>query len=418
MNTPERSAHDDLPLVVLITSGYHLYREYLLDLVAASARVWLFCDNEPTWEKRYITGWTVVDTLDVAAMTAAARALGEQEPAEGVLCWDEIRMEQTAHVQRALGLPGSAPEAVARCRDKHRTRAALAAAQVAQAASVLVSSLAEAHEAAEHIGYPVICKPRALGASFGVSAVETPDGLADGFAEARGASEDGVPYYEAGVLVEEYLRGDEISVDCAVADGEVVPLFVARKISGFDPYFEEIGHSVDAADPLAQDPGLREVLTRAHRAVGYTTGITHTELRLTPEGPKVIEINSRLGGDLIPQVGMIATGVDPGAVAVAVACGRPLPTPSGTGRTAAVHFLYPSADCTVREVTVTREELPEEVVTFCVLASSGQELRLPPAGHVTSRYAYVIVAADDARAAAAAAGRAADAVRLIRKDAP
>ncbi|HET9381546.1 MAG TPA: ATP-grasp domain-containing protein [Streptomyces sp.] len=411
MTEPE-SEQDARPPILLVTSGYHLYREYLLELVAGAARVHLLCDAEPTWEKRYITGWTLVDTLDPAAMTAAARELTGAGAPQGVLCWDEIRMEQTARVQQALGLPGSPPEAVARCRDKHRTRTALAEARVPQAASVLVSSPAEAHQAAEHIGYPVICKPRALGASFGVSAVETPDGLAAGFAEARGATEDGVPYFEAGVLIEEYLRGEEISVDSAVVGGEVVPMFVARKISGFDPYFEEVGHSVDAADPLLTDPALLEVLAGAHRAVGYTTGVTHTELRLTADGPKVIEINSRLGGDLIPRVGLLATGVDPGAVAVAVATGRPLPERPATGRTAAVHFLYPPADCVVREVTVDEDGLPPQTEVVGVLASPGQELRLPPAGHVTSRYAYVITAAADAGTAAAAAVRAAEAVRV------
>lgn len=411
--TTERSdgaGGDKRPLVILVSSGYHRYREYLLDQVSKAARVWLFLAAEPTWEAAYIDGYTVVDTLDVPAMIAAARDI--PLPVDGVVCWDEVRMVSTASLQQALGLPGSWPEAVVQCRDKHCTRTALAAAFVPQPASFLVTTAQQAASAAGQLGYPVICKPRALGASFGVCGVSDPGEIEAGYAEARGAFEDGVPYYEAGVLVEEYVTGEEISVDCAVADGTVTALFVARKMSGFPPYFEETGHSVDPADPLLSDRQLLDVLHRAHHAVGYQRGITHTELRLTSSGPKVIEINARLGGDLIPHVAFIASGVDAGATAVRVATGgQPAPVPP-SGQVSAIYFLYPERDCVATEVTVDHDALPAEVRKVGILASAGQELLLPPAGHVTSRYAYVIVAAETIDGCHAAYQKAASAIRL------
>jgi biotin carboxylase len=255
---------------------------------------------------------------------------------------------------------------------------------------VLVGSVEQAAQAARSIGYPVILKPRALGASFGVVGVDGPDELAQGYDIARAAEEDGVPYFDEGVLVEEYLTGPEISVDCAVVDRLVRPLFLARKVTGYFPYFEEIGHTIDAADPLLTDPALLDVLAGAHRAVGYTDGITHVELRLTPTGPRVVEINSRLGGDFIPYVAYFAGGVDAGAAAVSVALGEVPDDPPGPAGVAAVHFLYPPSDVVVRHVTVDPAELPVAAVAHGVLARPGQELRLPPAGHVTTRYGYVI----------------------------
>src|ERR1035438_7953405 len=103
------------PLIILVTSGYHLYREYLLKLVAGAARVWLLADAEPEWERPYIAGHTVVDTLDPAAMIEAARAVSAGTPVQGVLCWDEVRMVQSAQVAQALGLPGGDPEVLGRC---------------------------------------------------------------------------------------------------------------------------------------------------------------------------------------------------------------------------------------------------------------------------------------------------------------
>ena len=73
---------------------------------------------------------------------------------------------------------------------------------------------------------------------------------------------------------------------------------------------------------MLDDGSFRDILQRAHAALGFTEGFTHTEFRLTPLGPKVIEMNPRLGGDLIPYLGKGTTGIDPALAAAAVAVGR------------------------------------------------------------------------------------------------
>jgi len=109
------------------------------------------------------------------------------------------------------------------------------------------------------------------------------------------------------------------------------------------PYFEEVGHIVDAADPLLADPGLAAVLAAAHRALGFTDGITHAEFKLTGDGPVVIEVNARLGGDLIPYLGMRASGIDPGLAAAAVACGQRPQLRPDRSRSPGCASSYPSA---------------------------------------------------------------------------
>ncbi len=403
----------DLPLVLLVHSGVQQFREYLLAMTSGHARIWLFLDSEPTWELPYLAGHTVVDLNDDDALSASARELDARHPVSGVVCWNELLVEQTARLQQELGLPGSPPEAVARCRDKHGTRRALDAAGVPQAISVCVTSAAEAADAAAGIGYPVIVKPRGLGASVGVSRADSPRELAAAYAAAGSVVMPGAPDFGASVLVEEYLRGEEISVDAALRGGEPTPLYVARKVCGFPPYFEEIAHSVDAADPLLDDPAVLDVLERAHQAVGFHTGITHTELMLTAAGPKVVEINARLGGDLIPLVASCAGDVDPGRWAVAVACGRPLPPPPGRHGCAAIRFLYPPYDCVAAGVRVDEAALPPSAVHARPLAVPGQELLLPPAGHIMSRYGYVLVTGESAEACWPEADKAEHAVHLL-----
>jgi biotin carboxylase len=409
-----RGAGDDtLPLVILLGSGYHLYREYLLEAVSRACRVWLFLHQEPTWERPYVTGHTVVDTLDSDSIIAAGKELSETMDVHGALCWDEVRMVQHADLVAALGLPGSPPDAVQRCRDKHLTRMALERAGVPQARSLKVATRDQAQAAAERIGYPVVIKPRALGASIGVALVSSPHELDEGFAQAREATEDGVGYFEEGVLVEEYMEGPEISVDSAILTGRVHALFLARKQLGFGSLFEEVGHVVDASDPLLEDPVILRVLNDAHAAVGFDCGMTHTELRLTRDGPKIVEINARLGGDLIPYIGMLASGIDAGAVAAALACGRfPHTTPSRRD-VGAIRFFYPEEDTTVVSISLDALPATASIDRVRLLASPGQHLVLPPRARVAGRYAYATAVAADEAACNRALDAAAAALHLV-----
>ncbi|MDX3854286.1 ATP-grasp domain-containing protein [Streptomyces sp. AK02-01A] len=399
--------------LLLVGAGSRAYREYMLRSVAEAYDLWLFTDREPDWEGPYLAGHTVLDTTDPEAMAAAAGPGSGRAPYDGVLTWDDTRVVQTARLARLLGLPGSPPEAVLACRDKRATREALDRAGVPQATSILVTSLRQARAAAATTGYPLVLKPRALNASAGVVKVESADQLAARFRVARGATAPGAVEVTPGdVLVEEYLDGPEISVDAAWHDGRMSLGFVARKECGFPPYFEEISHLVDGEDPLLRDPVVADVLSRAHAAVGFTTGWTHTELRLTSGGPKVVEINARIGGDRIPDVGRLALGVDAALIAARVACGDSPELRPAHRRVAAVRFLYPGADCVARGVVIDEKALPASVDTALALALPGQELRLPPEGHVSSRYALITTVADSREACLADLAKAAGAVRL------
>jgi predicted ATP-grasp superfamily ATP-dependent carboligase len=383
------------PLLLVVTTGRRLMREYLLRSIASEYRVHLLLAAEPTWESEYITGSTVLpdllETVDATDMIAAARAL--REPVAGVLAWDEARVLQAAKIAAALGLPGGDPDAAMRCRDKHQSREALAAAGVPQARSVLATSVEKALRIADEIGYPVVLKPRAMAASLGVVRVDGPAELVRRFAFARDTTLPGAWRYDE-VLVEEFLTGPEVSVDAAVHRGEVLPMFVARKEIGYPPYFEEVGHVVDAADPLLPDPEIRDIVQATHTALGFADGMTHTELKLTPSGPKVVELNGRLGGDLIPYLGLRATGMDPGLAAAAVACGERPELRPDRSRVAAVRFFYPEIDDTViRDIRFDRDRLPAAIDLAVPTVEPGDTVSPPPKGTLLGRLAYATAVA-------------------------
>ncbi|MFD6862479.1 ATP-grasp domain-containing protein [Streptomyces diastaticus] len=384
----------EAPVLLLVGSGYRPYREYILAAVSQHYRLWLLDSHEATWQLRYCAGATRVDTRDADAVREAALAVGESLRVVGVFTYDETQVVSCARLAQDLGLPGSPPEAITNCRDKAATRATLAAAGVPQPASVVVTTAEEALGAAERIGYPVIVKARGMAASFGVVRADDAADIAAAFAAADGADFMDLPRYPANVLVEEYLTGPEISVDAVIHDGEVTPTVIAHKRLGLEPYFEETGHDVDARDPLFEDEELLRQLRDIHCALGLTHGATHSEFKLTPRGPRLVEVNARLGGDLIPYLGLLATGVDPTVAAAHAAAGRRADLTPVHRKAAAVRFLLPEGRCRTVEVVTHTDRFGPTVHETGITADPGDELDLPPAAFFT-RYGHVVAVGED-----------------------
>jgi biotin carboxylase len=338
------------PHVIVVGSGGRPYREYAFATLARRYRVSAVLPSEPTWQHRYLSDSTIADLADPNAIALAVSALAGDAAEAGLLTWDETVLEATAQAAEKLGLPHMSAQAAARCRDKYATRTLLEQAGLASVRHRLVSSAQEAIQCAESFGYPVVVKPRALAGSLGVALAEDAAAVHRAFALAESSRFADLPTGH-GVLVEEYLDGPEISVDSVVFEGQADCVHVARKRLGFEPYFEEVGHLVTEwyHEPWAQP--VRELVVQTHHVLGVTHGVTHAEIRLTREGPRLVELNGRLGGDLIPFISAMATGMDLVAAAAELALGRRRRSP--TGPRSEVRFVYPPDDCVVGSVEWT-----------------------------------------------------------------
>ncbi|MFF9436434.1 ATP-grasp domain-containing protein [Streptomyces sp. NPDC014735] len=333
------------PVLLVLGAGDRAYRSFLLQEFAARHHLVLLDNQPPAWTLPYVTDTVHVDLHDHQAVSRTVTEIALRQPISGVTTYLEHHVELAAQLAKELGLPGADPEAVAACRDKARTRQLLAEHGVPSARSVLVGNAEEAAAAADAIGYPVVVKPRGLGGSAGVRRADYREHVTAYYEEAAAATligleDSAVP----GVLVEAYLRGPEISVECLVRSrGDVHLAAITRKRLGTEPAFLETGHLVDATDPLLDDPALHHVVTEAIKAVGITTGILHVEVRLTSQGPRIIELNARLGGDLIPRLVHLATGVSLPQAQAALATGDTPDLTASVRQSAAVEFHYPTA---------------------------------------------------------------------------
>nr|WP_225847256.1 ATP-grasp domain-containing protein [Streptomyces sp. HPF1205] len=397
------------PTVLVTTLGDFRYRGFCLQQVAAAYNVVVIDSVSPTPEHApYVADFEIADPHDEQALLAAGRELAGRHDLAGVMTWNEWVLVPTARLAEQLGLPSNTPEVMLACRNKATARARFARAGVPSAASMKAASLLEAAMAADAVGgYPVVLKPAAYAASVGVIHVERPEDLpaAFGFATA-GASQ---AMESTAVLVEEYLDGPEVSVETVTFAGTTLPVAVTRKSLGALPYFEETGHAVAAGDPLLAEAG--PVAVAAVRALGVEHGVCHVEIRLTSRGPRVVEVNARIGGDLIGHLVDLATGIQLARAAADIACWcAPDLTPT-RHQAAAVRIRYPETSGTVTARGLTRGFAAgtpwlDRATWLCDV---GDRLLLPPEGSsFTARAGLVVVTAPTAALAERRAQRAYD----------
>lgn len=334
----------DRPVVLVVAAPDEAYRGYCLQSVAAAYDVVLITTEEPSWEVPFIRDCVVVpDPADQAALSAAGRILADRYDLAGAFTWTEWYVLPVARLARQLGLPTTAPEVMQACRNKATARTLFARHGVPSAASVSVRNCQEAEAAAERIGYPVVLKPAAHAGAIGVIRVDTPAQLTAAYHAADRT--DGLGAEDTSVLVEEYLDGPEISVECVTHRGATTVVAVNRKTISAPPHFEQLAHCVDATDPLLEvvAPAARAAIS----ALGITDGVSHVEMRLVNGRPRLVEVNGRLAGDMICHLVRLATGIDLPRAAADIACDRaPDLTPTRSSA-AAIRLIYPETSGTL-----------------------------------------------------------------------
>ena len=249
---------------------------------------------------------------------------------DGVVAYRDEDIVLLAVIAAELGLDYHTPEVARRFVDKLLQREALRNGGLpsplcwevpADRSRVTVEALAEAVE------FPAVLKPRVgNGGQYTMPVADAGD-LVRQVAmlppQAGG---------EAGMLVEQFLPslatgpserfGSYVSVERLVADGEMSHVAVTGRFPVAEP-FRETGFFIPADLPQAQLATVLEVATAALGALGVRTGGCHTEIKLTPDGPQVIEVNGRLGGG-VPEMLFQASGVSLVQLSMRVALGEPV----------------------------------------------------------------------------------------------
>lgn len=253
-------------------------------------------------------------------------------PLAGIVPVLEYGLEMAAVAANRLGLPTNSISAVRNTRDKLLMRQVLRRAGLESVRFAQCRSAADAERFLAEVGGPIFIKPAAGTASDGVGRIDEPSQVAEAFSVAAGSLAG------ARLICEEYLPGPEISLEGCTVDGRFVPVaFTDKRI---DDHFVEIGHQQPSELPAELLERAAKLAAESLAALGVDTGVTHSEFKLTPAGPVLVETHTRLGGDNIHLLTELTTGVDLADLMVGLALGeRPAVEPHGGVQAAAIRWL-------------------------------------------------------------------------------
>lgn len=112
-------------------------------------------------------------------------------------------------------------------------------------------------------------------------------------------------------IVEEFMSGQEVSVETFSNLGKTIVIAVTDKITSGIPHFVELSHSQPSELDESTLSKVENLAVKTVEALGIKNGPSHVEIMVTKEGPKIIEIGARLGGDNITShLVPLSTGVD------------------------------------------------------------------------------------------------------------
>jgi argininosuccinate lyase len=324
------------------------------------------------------------ETNDVSALLGHVERLHAVLRFDGVISSCDYYLPTTARVAAQLGLPGPDPLAVERACRKDLTRTTLHEAGVPGPRFALAEDWPALAKAAAELGYPLVVKPVDLCAGMYVRKVTDEAELREAFAaiEAFPVNARNQPRVPA-VLLEELLTGPEVSVETVTVDGATHVVGVTDKSVAGEPWFVESGHMFPADLDTAS---AEAVAVAAIEALGLDRGVAHTEVKLTPEGPKLVEVNPRPAGNQITELVRRVTGIDLPAAYAQLAVGeRPDLRPADTGvRSAAISFLLPPRSGQVASIRGAEKLAGTEGVVEWAVKRPGHR-----AGDPTSNNSYL-----------------------------
>ncbi len=170
--------------------------------------------------------------------------------------------------------------------------------------------------------YPLISKPVDMSGSRGINKIEKAEDLDALLLDSSNTGRSGE------ILIEEFMEGPEVSVEMLVKDRVPHVLQITDKLTSGAPHFVELGHAQPSQHPADTQRAIADVARGAAAALGLNNCCAHAEIIVTKNGPKMVEIGARMGGDTIQeQLILYSKGVNMPYYAIKMALGEDFELP-------------------------------------------------------------------------------------------
>jgi biotin carboxylase len=401
--------------LAVISAGYLGKRRSYVRLAELGARL-VVLDEPGHWSSALVddgiaTAWLPVTMTgdsdgDAAAVVAALDEAGIRP--DGIITFWEISIAVAARVAVLLGLPGNPPDAVDAARSKVRTRELSTALGLPTPKARRVRSLDELFAASTYVGFPAVVKPEFGASAVGCIRVNDTESLPKVYSLVRDVvTADDLSFFRAGndLLLEQYLDGVEFDVDLVMHEGKCVFSSVSQNWPTAEPSFQETGLHCPPDHNRREVDRLVELSIDTAQRFGLHRGVLHIEGKCTSRGPRVIEVNARMGGGRIAEIVRAVWGVDLVEATARAALGlRPNVHPSRKPQCAVMNVLL-AAPRTGRFTSLPLPTAPPPgclSLTIDVAAEIGAHVNGPEDVFV-SVLADITLMAKDLRAARAVA---------------
>ncbi|MBR5564935.1 MAG: ATP-grasp domain-containing protein [Roseburia sp.] len=236
-------------------------------------------------------------------------------------------------------------------------------------------------EIVDKLQFPLIVKPVDRSGSRGITKVLNKKELKEAISIAEQYS------FDKKAIVEEFIEGQEYSVEYISYRGKHIFLALTQKFTTGEPHFIETGH----LQPVELE---EEVLNRVKWIVEHAldtlkiqNGASHSEIKINQKGEiKIIEIGGRMGGDCIgSDLVQLSTGYDYVNMVIDVACGlKPSFDKVCEPSTARIEFIFGPDD--MKKIQKMKRETPARIHRISEIEPFDGRKVIDSA----SRYGYII----------------------------
>ena len=262
----------------------------------------------------YIDEYLQVDINNKKTLLAHVDALYAKTKFTAVTTFLDKGVEPCAWVTQHLNLPGNPDSAAKATRNKYYMRQLLEKNAIPHAKFKFVESFSDLEAAANMIGYPLIFKPVGATLSKGIFKINSSSDLEESYnamIELSNPNNDSnFLFYPKGYIAEEFMSGNEFSVEGVASRGEIYFAGITEKWTNSENFIET-QHVFPARIDSDVNKMILNMAQQALHAINWQCGGFHIEVMLTPCGARIVEINGRLGGGYISShLVEIATGID------------------------------------------------------------------------------------------------------------
>ena len=297
--------------VAVIGAGYPGKRRVYVRMAELGARM-IIVEEPGHWSESLVSEGIVHDWLPTSVVGDAdqdARAVldaldGAGVRPDGIFSIWEDSVPVAARVATALGLPTNPVDAVDAARSKVRTRELAVQLGLPTPKARRVRSLDELFAAAAYVGFPAVVKPEFGASAMGCVRVDNLESLPQIYTLVRSVvtpENDAIFRTGNDLLLEEYLDGVEFDVDLVMHNGSCVFSSVSQNWPTAEPSFQETGLHCPPDHNPKEVRRLVDMVVQTAQAFRLHRGVLHIEGKCTSRGPRIIEVNARVGGGRVTQ---------------------------------------------------------------------------------------------------------------------